>query len=129
MNTIKSSFPLLALVLFLSMATGKAESDPHLPTRQATVVLSLLGHFSPVDTSKGSVMHELNRMLGKYDRDDEAGPDDHAWRIYSYGLDDGTLILVEFKEHSGPHSLDLAMITAQSRDGTLRNLYHLPERK
>jgi len=111
------------------MATGHADDNSVLPTRQATVVLPMLSHFSPLDTSKGSVMHDLEKILGKFDRVDEAGPDDHAWRIYSYRLDDGTGIMVEFKEHSGPHSLDLAMITAQTPDGTLKNFYSLPHRE
>ncbi len=68
-------------------------------------------------------MHELKRILGNFDNNDEAGPDNHDWRIYSYHLNDGTVIIIEFKENSGPDSLNLTMITEQKPDGELKVLY------
>jgi hypothetical protein len=113
--------PALALFVFIGIVHG--ETTAGLPSRQPEVVIPILAHFSPVDTSKGNVMHELKRILGNFDNNDEAGPDNHDWRIYSYHLNDGTVIIIEFKENSGPDSLNLTMITEQKPDGELKVLY------
>jgi len=128
LNTPKLRLVVAVLTSCLSMLMGRAADVPNLPSRQATVILPILSHFSPLDTSKGSVMHEMKRLLGPFDHNDEAGPADHTWRIYSYRLDDGTDIIVEFEEHLGPHSLDLAQIINQCPDGKLKTLYESPGR-
>jgi len=121
--TIRPSTLLAGLILFFSMVVGHAQNNAALPSRDPTVVLPILSHYAPLDTSKGSVMHELKRILGNFDRNDDAGPVDHAWRMYSYHLNDGTVIIIEFKEHSGPDSLNLTMIIEEHPDGKLKVLY------
>jgi len=104
LNTLNPRVTVVVLLSCLSMLVGRAADGPNLPSRQAAVILPILSHFSPIDTSKGSVMHETKRLLGPFDHYDEAGPDDQTWRVYSYQLNDGTVIIVQFKEHSGPNS-------------------------
>ena len=120
---MKRTALLSAFSLFVLIGIVHGETAPEFPSRQPEVVMPILIHFSPVDTSKGSVMHELKRILGNFDNNDEAGPDNHDWRIYSYRLNDGTVIIIEFKENSGSDSLNLTMITEQKPDGKLRVLY------
>jgi len=113
---------LTALFACLLPGLVLADNSPASTTRQASVVIPMLSHFSPKDTSAESVMSELEKMLGKFDNDGLGGQAGSYWTFYSYRLDDNTQIIVEFMSKSGHGNPDLVLIFAQLPDGKLVQL-------
>jgi len=118
----KRNVLLIAFVSIMLAGLAHADISSTPPSRKASVIIPMLAHYSPKDTSKDSVLDDLESVLGKYDNDDSGGQDGGFWSFYSYRLDDGTEVIVEFMSKSDPDDLGLAMIMVQYPNGKILQL-------